>query len=70
MGMICPKCHKEFSKATAGQCPITDTYGCPVCRVGLSDGVTDEIRVEAEETLEQFRKRFSGTVKTEERRLF
>ena len=45
--MTCPKCHKEFSTASAWECGITDTYICPDCRVGLSDGVTDQIRVDA-----------------------
>ncbi len=46
--MTCPKCQKGFSKVTAHECPVSDTYICPKCRVGLSDGVTDWIRVEAE----------------------
>ncbi len=59
--MTCPKCHKQFSKSSAWECPLTDTYICPECRVGLSDGVTDVIKVDHdEEPLE----------KSEERRLF
>lgn len=51
MEMTCPKCQKQFTKITAWECPITDTYICPECRVGLSNGVTDEIRVESSTNL-------------------
>ncbi len=59
--MTCPKCQKAFSKVTAHECPVSDTYICPECRVGLSDGVTDWIKVEAE---------LSDNVFTTEGRLF